>query len=176
MAYEIVGIIRNKGRIVAYDIIDLATGNTDRFSKEQVIDALINKTEITNANLYHYRGVPQVRVDRAQGNKSECNTISIVAGRDAVTLLRKLRAGTPLKIKIGSLKEFKQIIYAGNDGDKHYFYAGADLDGVFGFTDSYIINNSDRLSFKNNDNDPVKVQELTRGLTEYNKEKQIWSK
>lgn len=161
MALRIVGVIKHKNKIVAYDIYDTTTGDTARFSKEQVVDAMNNKLKIENAKLQYYNDKPIIRVSYSE-NKEE------IAGQEVIDILKDSRVGIPLKIKMTQNKEYKQVLYNGNNNGTFYFYDGDGIGEVFGFTARFIVNNPDRIKFKFNDNDPAKVAELIKSLAEGN--------
>lgn len=161
MALRIVGVIKHKNKIVAYDIYDTTKGDTARFSKEQVVDAMSNRLKIENAKLQYYNGKPIIRVSYTE-NKEE------ITGQEVIDILKNNRVGIPLKIKITQNGEYKQVLYNGNNNGTFYFYDKEGVGEAFGFTERFIVNNPDRIKFKFNDNDSTKVAELIKSLAESN--------
>lgn len=159
MALRIVGVIKNKNKIVAYDILDTITGDTNRFSKEQVINAMSKKTKIENARLHSDgSGIRVKGINCYTENKKE------FTGLEAIDILRRSRVGIPLKVKMTQNGKYKQVLYDGNIDDGFYFYDEGGLNGIFGFTERFIVNNPDKVKFKFRDNDPTKVAQLIESL------------
>lgn len=81
-----------------------------------------------------------------------------------VIKLTRTSGGTPLRIKISSTVDYKQVIYMGFGDGKFNFFDGQGISGYFQLSTNWFIERKDKpmLDFENND--PVKVAKLLKEL------------
>lgn len=91
----------------------------------------------------------------------------MITGKEMVKTLDSLSEGTPLLIDVGT-GEYTQVIYMGI-GEVQYqpaylFYDGEGVNGQFGETKRFILNNPGTVSIILDDNDPSEVSKLLKDI------------
>lgn len=94
----------------------------------------------------------------------QASTGSELSGKSMVDALNTMDVGTPLLINPGTGK-YIQALYVGQSEIQsqvaYRFFDGSGVDGTFGQTKRFIMNNQDRVSMILDDNDPAEVAKLT---------------
>lgn len=162
--------IKENNRIKGYIVID-EFGRQKAVSKEAVINA-IKSGMCLNGRIQTYNGSTIVRYkpfrETQKNTEYSDNNTGIMSGKSATNVLDTLEIGVPLKVKASINGELKQAIYAGKgevQGRLAYrFFDGCGIDGVFALSKQFIHNNTDKIQFDFEHNEPIKVKELRRKM------------
>ena len=91
----------------------------------------------------------------------------VLTGKNMIQTLDSLAVGTPLLIDVGT-GEYTQVIYQGvaeiQYRTAYMFYDGSGIDGTFGETKRFILDNPGTVSMILDDNDPVEVSRLLKEI------------
>lgn len=158
--------IKENNRIKGYIVID-EFSRRKAVSKEAVINA-IKSGRCLNGRIQTYNGSIIVRYKPFSEIQKDTvykdSSAGIMSGKSATDVLDTLEIGIPLKVKTSIDSEFKQAIYVGKgevQGRLAYrFFDGCGVDGVFALSKQFIHNNTDKIQFDFEHNEPKKVKEL----------------
>lgn len=109
---------------------------------------------------------PHLEVNKTRTKVKDKN--EILHGVDIINALNKMKKATPLQIQTGKT-DFKHALLLGCSDGIFTFFDNSGLSGMFQLSSNFILNNTDIVSVKLNDNDAIKVAELIRALKEIDK-------